>query len=502
VLVVGLGALLLTTGVLFLTSAEVAAAGAAAGTAQSRSLQWSGLQAVMAVLGQQRERVLRGERPRLDSQYVIYEHGPRAGVVRLLPLCADGEALDSEAGKIDVNRADAAALIRTGQFDEETAARIIAFRDAAPARPIVTLSELLGVRGASLEDLYGRLDEVAMLDDWSMGAAARAGARRGIEPASPRSWADILTVHAVEPSARITGEARLCVSEPWSKEMEQAMSAALDQSLTALMKAVLESGAKFETEGSIIAALVPLQVPPAEWMAVVDALTSEPGGYHLGRLDINSASHEALMSLPGMEPEQAARIVQERRSLSAAERGSVLWPVSRGIIPVGQLQALAGRITTRSLCWRVRLACGEVDAVNIEGELIAPTIVEAVIDLCDPQPRLAYLRDLGMFETALALASLEPEEREAIGDERDETPLTAEDGEEPSLADGAAAPEPPDAGAMNAEGGDVGDVADPPADEPAAAVDGDDASGSLSSGIGAATPGGSGRLGRWLPPGG
>jgi hypothetical protein len=110
---------------------------------------------------------------------------------------------------------------------------------------------------------------------------------------------------------------------------------------------------------------------------------------------------------------------------------------------------LAGRITTRSWTWRLRLAAGEVDAQDPEAQLIDPVLYEVVIDLSAPRPRVAYMRDITwMRATALIAAAI------AVETEQD---LDADRAAEPADTEAAADDE------MAAEG-DLGGFDEPPGD--------------------------------------
>ena len=110
------------------------------------------------------------------------------------------------------------------------------------------------------------------------------------------------------------------------------------------------------------------------------------------------------MALSGLEPEQAARIVEVRDDLPAQQRATIAWPAIQGIVQPEAYDELAGRITTRSWTYRVRLATGEVDADSPNDPPAGAVIYEAVIDLSAPRPRVAFLRDITLLQTTAMLA--------------------------------------------------------------------------------------------------
>ncbi len=83
---------------------------------------------------------------------------------------------------------------------------------------------------------------------------------------------------------------------------------------------------------------------------------------------------------------------------------TLAWPGIQGIVQPEAYDELAGRITTRSWTYRVRLAAGEVDADSTDDPPAGAGIYEAVIDLSAPRPRVAFLRDITLLQTTAMLA--------------------------------------------------------------------------------------------------
>jgi DNA uptake protein ComE-like DNA-binding protein len=403
VLVVMLSAILVATSLLFVAQSEAAGAAGAGDGAQTRALLWSGAQAIMAELRDQRKRILAGDLPALDDQYSIYETSTHAGVVRLLPVSRGGGLLAPEAGKLDLNRIDAESLARTELVDRATAEAIIAWR-ARLGRPVQSISELLQVPGITVETLYGSIDALLAMDRaLSNGSERRVSAEESLA-APARSLADLLTVFSFEPAVQASGKLRINLNVPWSDELARRVEERFGADAVASLKRIVEAGAKFDSDAKIVQALRELNVPPESWVEILDAFTTEPGDLHFGRLDINTASREALLALPGVTEEQAAQIVSVRQELAQEERATIVWPAINQILKPEQYEALAGRITTRCWTYSLRIAAGEVNVDQPNGPLLNPQIQELVIDLSGPKPRIAYLRDITLLQDAALMA--------------------------------------------------------------------------------------------------
>jgi DNA uptake protein ComE-like DNA-binding protein len=450
VLVVVACAIFVVTGVLFLVHGDVAAGTEHARQVQARAIAWSGLQAIVARMEGERDRILDGALPDLDEQYVVFEDGDVAGVARLLPVAADGGLITAEAGKLDLNAVDAGTLAATGFVDEDLAAAIVAERAARGGR-FESVADLLAIPGVTPEALWGPLDEIRPTDEaksLERDLAERVAARLG--GSAPRGLADLVTAFSVEPALQRSGEERFDVRDGWPDELDRALARKHGREAADAIRAALTAGGALEGDGAIVAALHARNVPIEQWPEVVDALTAEDGPFRFGRLDVSSAPLEALAALPGIGEEAAAQIVQRRTALSADERSSIVWPLIEGIIAPEAYDELAARITTRCWTYGVRLAAGTVTGGDPSGPIERPVIIDAVIDLAGDTPRIAYLREVTHLQVAAMLALSAPPE------ESDDDP---QDSRRP-----AAPPEPDEA--MDAPEDDGASTDAPPADAP------------------------------------
>jgi len=393
VLVVMGGALLVTTSLLFVVHAELAGCAGAAERAQTRALARSGIAVVVMQLNEQREEILAGRTPQIDQQFVIYETGTRTGIVRLLGVGPGGEQLVPEAGKLDLQAADADALAATGLIDEMLAQEIMDYRSQSLGRPYQSVAELLRVPGMSSEMLYGPIEEFADPPD-----------NPSPDDTAPRGLGDVVTVYGVEPALQRDGRLRINLNVPWSDELAARVTDQFGSDFAEALHGIMEN-TTFDSDSKIFQTLNFFDMPPEEWPDFVDTFMTDESELHYGRLDINTASHEALLSLPGLESEQAADIVQMRENLPDDQRATIAWPAIQGIVEADAYEQLGGLITTRSWTYRLRLAAGELDADNPDAPLAGAIVYELVVDLSSPRPRLAYLREITWLRTTALIAA-------------------------------------------------------------------------------------------------
>jgi hypothetical protein len=405
VLVIVASALLVVTAVIYFAQAETAGLAVSRERARHSVMVHSAINVIVPRLNEQRERILSGEAAELADQYELYEADGRLGIVRLLPLREGGRWLEPEAAKLDLNEVEAEQLVATGLVDAELASRIVAFRNQTLGRPFQSVAELLHVEGVSPELLYGPFEE------WSITTQAMASDpvdRFSIVPNDlPRGLADVLTVFAFEPALQRDGRRRISLNVPWSAELGRRLDERFGEGAGQVIKQIMDDGTTFDDETVIYRVLSFFSVPPDEWPDIIDTITADEGDYHFGRLDINTASRDALLALPGIQPEQADQIVQFRDGLDEEDRATIAWPAIHGILDPAQYQEIGGKITTRSWTYRLRFAVGEVDADDPDGPIEGAIICEMVVDLSAPKPRIAYLRDVTLLDMAAQLAMLD-----------------------------------------------------------------------------------------------
>lgn len=399
-------ALLVVTGLLYLTQAEGAARHRTTSRAQSQANSWSAVQVVMNEINAQRDVILEGNRPELLSQYELFEVDGRTVVARLLPMNEHGELLVAEAGKLDLNEVDEETLIATGIVDADLAKRIIKYRNSRPGQMYQSVNELCHVEGLSPRRVFGEADRFMVFDQAQHPEEdLPGGASSGVAAIDvDQALADLFTVNAVEPAIQRSGRQRINLNTPWSDELGKRVDERFGEGASQLLRRVFEQ-VTFDDDSKIVATMLAFQSPVEDWPDIVDVLTTEKGANHFGRVDINSATQTVLAALPGIEPEQAAEIVQMRDGLTAEERSTIVWPALKNILEPETYEKLAGRITTRSWTYRLRIATGVASSEDSAGLLDDVVIYEIVVDLSSPAARVAHWRDITLMQTAAIIAA-------------------------------------------------------------------------------------------------
>jgi hypothetical protein len=185
---------------------------------------------------------------------------------------------------------------------------------------------------------------------------------------------------------------------------------------------VFKAGATFTKDGDIVGKLRELGAPADSWGVFLDAFTTCPDPYVIGRVDVSLASVEVLACIPGLDAESASGIVGAREQLDGATRLDPAWPAGRKLVEPERFQRAADHLTTRSLVWRVRVESGVLGAeADDEAPLERRMVLDAVLDVTSERARVAYLRDVTLLETALAMERVlaASDEEEGAGTDED-----------------------------------------------------------------------------------
>lgn len=386
---------------MYLAGAEMASAGSSLRRIQARALAWSGVQAVMAELADQRDALLDGHEPQLTQAWELFERPEGRGVVRLVAM-ASGLA-ESESAKLDVNDATEEMLAKVPGLDADRARAIVAARTKGP---LASIASLAGAKG---------------LEDLNLDAFTPAGEEAPESSTATPSPARYLTVFSFDPNAQVgvgdngsehRGELRLNLNTAWSEELGRAIDKRFGDGAGAAVKRIMDRGTTFKTMSDVVSAARQAGLPAEAWVSILDAFTVTEDPFLCGRVDVNRAPAEVLATIPGISEAAASKIVEARPGLDSESRRSVIWLVTQGILTADQFAQAVDYITCRSLQWRVRVEAGFAaagpggdDLPASEAALTDRVVLEAVIDIASERPRVAYLRDVTLAETAATLAA-------------------------------------------------------------------------------------------------
>ena len=362
VLLVGVSVLLSAAGLFALSSPAAERGWQRNQLAQRQADIRSALEVLRLHLGRQRETVLRGGVPELESSWILRE--TEQGALILRPVDADPSGLTSplraESGRLDLRVTPKEWWGRVDELAPFSAA-------LTKARQATSVRSLLQTE-MSLEDFAQ------------------------IEP--------LLTVHAEAPELQMDGRQRLPLGGDWNSEIAARVAERFGQVASDVLSDLSAKGQMPQDVGDLVRVLQSFDVPVPDWVEILDAF-SFGSEVARGRVDLNTAPEAVLAAVPGIGP-AAAEVVSVRSSLSEQERSTIVWPVLRGILPAENFDQCAVYLTTRSFRWRVDFELGFM-ADDEENFVSPPDRVRCVIDLGTPRPSLAAWRSLNLDATVQRL---------------------------------------------------------------------------------------------------
>lgn len=421
VLVVIAAAILVATGAIFAARGAVKSSRAADFERRLRDAALDGVALAADSIAAQRAAVLAGATPKVDVELLRVADGPRQFEVRLVPL-ADGELVQSEAGKLDANEAAPAVLAKPVEPASEIARQLVEAMATRRPNSSVDASIALVPAARALDALREVLGPMRALgeerDDAEDGAARARGAE--FPP-----LVSLYTTLGAEPLVDNAGNPRLDLVAAFGDGSSTGPATASlesfeDAEREALQALVKESKDPLD-DGAIVRALLGRGVALPRIDELVASCTLEEGAHGAPRIDIVRADSRVLAALDGIGPDIAARIADLRETLDEKERLGTSWLVSRLILTPEQYGAVAGRLTHRSALWRFRVESRVVQDEDAESGAPADEprgvyAFDCVVDISPESHRLAFLRDVSMLGSARAIAAAAVRSAEDGGD--------------------------------------------------------------------------------------
>ncbi|HOW69973.1 MAG TPA: type II secretion system protein GspK [Phycisphaerae bacterium] len=239
-----------------------------------------------------------------------------------------------------------------------------------------SVEELLLVRGTLWELLYGEGQPLPMgsASLFSMSGSSMLDdvwLRRGIY--------DLLTIYSNEPSTSSSGGQKISLTDPNQRSQlrdllrTQLGSSRGDQAANALGSGPLRD---------IFDLYFQAQLTADELALITDGVTS--GGSARGRINVNTAPREVLLTLDGLDTADVDKLVSQRRSLTTTQSTSIAWVADAlGQKAVG----LGNRITGRGYQYSAYVLAAS-------GNGRAFKQVRVVIDASGTTPQIVYRRDI------------------------------------------------------------------------------------------------------------
>ncbi|MCD6417145.1 MAG: general secretion pathway protein GspK [Planctomycetes bacterium] len=311
--------------------------------------------------------------------------------------------LTDEASKINLNSASSDMLLKLPGMTAELADSIVDWRDSnaevspngaeseyyllldkpyhCKDAPLETVEEVLLVRGASDELLYGEdTNRNGFLDACENDAdqSAPADNRNG---SLERGFLDYATVYSSEPNLSSDGQNRVNVNDMNTQDLSELLQEVIEGDRAFAILNNTRNGRPF---ANLLDYYFRSGLTSEEFSALADRLTTSRQDRLVGLVNVNTAPREVLLCLPELEESDVDALLAMRQD-SEADLGSVAWIAEA--LPREKAVAVGAYVTTHSYQF-------SADIVAVSGDGRAYRRYRAIIDASTRPPRVLRWQDL------------------------------------------------------------------------------------------------------------
>ncbi len=311
--------------------------------------------------------------------------------------------LADEASRINLNTASSDMLLTLPGMTTELADSVVDWRDrdadVSPSgaegeyyllqevpyyckdAPLETVTEVLLVRGATAELLYGEdtnrngvLDENENDADESAPPDDRDGS---LDP----GFMDFVTVWTAEPNLAADGRERVNVNERGGQELSDLLGEVVEGDRVFF---ILQNVRRGRPYANILEFYYRSGLTMEEFAPIADRLATSDEEELMGLVNVNTAPREVLLCLPELDESDVDALLT-RRVEEGADLSSIAWVAEA--LPREKAVAIGGSITTRSYQFSVQI-------VAVSGDGRAYRRHHAVLDARETPPRVVSWQDL------------------------------------------------------------------------------------------------------------
>jgi type II secretory pathway component PulK len=314
--------------------------------------------------------------------------------------------LTDEAGKINLNSASEEMLLRLPGMTAELAASIIDWRDEdseitpggaedeyylllpepynCKNAPLETVDEILLIKGASEELLYGEDTNLnSILDDHENDGDLS-------DPPDNRNgrldtgFYDYVTVYSIETNLDSEGNKRININDAGKRgDLQSALVEIVKEDRALEIMNLVPTNPSF---ANVLDFYFKTGLKSEEFSQIIDRLTTSDEESFPGLVNVNTAPKAVLLCLPGLEESDVEALLSRRSSNKGLD--TIAWVTE--VLSRDKAVAIGSYITTRSSQY-------SADIVSIAGNGRAYKRYKAVFDMSQGKPRVVYWKSMTHF---------------------------------------------------------------------------------------------------------
>jgi type II secretory pathway component PulK len=308
-----------------------------------------------------------------------------------------------ESGKVNLNSASLETLLKLPSMTAELASSIIDWRDSnqeitaggaeseyylllsdpyqCKNASLETIEEVLLIKGADQQILYGEDTNRNGILDTNENDAEQSLPSDNANGRLDAGFLNYVTINSYELNTDADGNPRINVNDGRSQTQ---LAALLQQTAGSDYTRYMSNIRRRRNYRNLLEVYYVSQIPYDIFNKIIDKLTTSNQEKTAGLININSASEEVLLCLPGLEQSDVDAMIKHRTSLSAAEE-SILWVTK--VLSQEKAAGIGSYITTRSLQYSA-----DIIAASTDGRAFRRYYV--VIDMAEGSPKVIYRQPL------------------------------------------------------------------------------------------------------------
>jgi len=257
--------------------------------------------------------------------------------------------------------------------------------------PLETIEEVLLIKGGSLQLLYGEDTNRNGMLDWNENDGEQSPPADNSNNRLDPGFFNYVTIHSYETNTDTEGQQRIDLTRPQNQAAVQALLedvVGADKAISTMQ--LLRNGGLFRggTSGSqmsLIDVYFISGMKYEDFNKIMDRLTLGGSNQTIaGRINVNTASGEVLLCLPGLEQSDVDTLI-EKRDKSGADLSRILWVAE--VLDADKARGIGRYITVKSSQYSA-----DIVAVSNNGRAFARYFV--VVDVAPSTPKIIYKQSL------------------------------------------------------------------------------------------------------------
>jgi type II secretory pathway component PulK len=311
--------------------------------------------------------------------------------------------LVDEASRININSASSDMLLKLPGMTAELADAIMDWRDEdsdiSPSgaeseyyllgeppyycknSEFETVEELLLVRGASADVLYGEDTDRDDLLDLNENDGSDSDPPDNANGSLDRGIISYITVHSSEPNTSADGQQRIDVNNRDTQQISDLLAEVVDDDRRYLLLVNIRAGQPYD---NILEFYYQSDLTAEEFSQIADRLTAGEDEERAGLVNVNTAPRDVLLCLPELDENDVDELISHRQD-SDADTSSIAWVAE--ILDQEKGEAIGSFITTRSYQFSA-----DIVAASRDGR--AYKRYRAVLDARVSPPKVLLWQDL------------------------------------------------------------------------------------------------------------